>query len=339
MKIIIIGDGSLKMAETVNLTFPNSQLLTDKNFNNIMTSNGCFYTSIADLSTTNFLEALQIADEIIYQDPIVWEDKICKSNTLTLLAQCNKPIKNFNDKNVNDVFGLLKLTTGRVSNTRQLWVAGCSISHGTGVTKEQRFGQLVADNIDLPVSFLTCPGSSIQWAADQILRSDIRSGEIVLWGLPNVERFISFKNKIKANFNVGSFNDNKLALVNTLSSGETNSYVLDTYISTTRSMELLTPTEQDAMKRDLVSDDRILIAVLSIFQVINYCKQIGAKLVISPLVRPFDNTVLLYITELDNYINLTDLHDFAEDKCHPGISTHNAWHIEIINFIRGKNWV
>lgn len=73
-----------------------------------------------------------------------------------------------------------------------LWVAGCSITHGVGVAAHERWGQLVADRLGYNVKFLTAQGASNEWAADQILRADVKSNDIVLWGLTTPNRFLFY---------------------------------------------------------------------------------------------------------------------------------------------------
>lgn len=71
----------------------------------------------------------------------------------------------------------------------QIWMAGCSFTNGHGLTDQNlRFGQLFADKLGLPVSFLTMNGASNQWAADQILKADIQEGDIVFWGITGIAR-------------------------------------------------------------------------------------------------------------------------------------------------------
>ena len=72
----------------------------------------------------------------------------------------------------------------------KLWIVGCSISHGVGVDPGQCWGALAATRLDLAPEFLTAEGSSIEWAADQILRANIQSNDIVLWGLTTPNRFV-----------------------------------------------------------------------------------------------------------------------------------------------------
>lgn len=76
----------------------------------------------------------------------------------------------------------------------QIWIAGCSIAHGLGIGPDQRYGHLVAQHLQQQVSWLTVPGSGIDWAADQIIRADIQSSDIVIWGVTGVNRRVWFKN-------------------------------------------------------------------------------------------------------------------------------------------------
>jgi hypothetical protein len=70
----------------------------------------------------------------------------------------------------------------------KLWIVGCSISHGVGVDPDQRWGVLAAEQLQLEPKFLTAEGSSIEWAADQILQAPIQSIDTVLWGLTTPNR-------------------------------------------------------------------------------------------------------------------------------------------------------
>lgn len=72
--------------------------------------------------------------------------------------------------------------------TKKLWVAGCSIAHGVGVSLNQRWGELLGARLGLPTQFLTARGSSIEWAADQILQANIQQDDIVCWGLTTPNR-------------------------------------------------------------------------------------------------------------------------------------------------------
>lgn len=72
----------------------------------------------------------------------------------------------------------------------KLWIIGCSIAHGVGVDTGQRWGDIVAKQLGTDAVFLTAEGSSIEWAADQILRADINRNDHVCWGLTTPNRHL-----------------------------------------------------------------------------------------------------------------------------------------------------
>ena len=83
----------------------------------------------------------------------------------------------------------LNTVQGRQTDGPQVWMVGCSFTNGHGLADQNlRFGQLFADTLGLPVSFLAMNGASNQWIADQILKADIKENDIVFCGLTGVAR-------------------------------------------------------------------------------------------------------------------------------------------------------
>ena len=76
----------------------------------------------------------------------------------------------------------------------KLWIIGCSIAHGVGVNSGERWGDIIANKLDIEPLFLTAEGSSIEWAANQILQADIAPADIVAWGLTAPNRFLWYDN-------------------------------------------------------------------------------------------------------------------------------------------------
>jgi hypothetical protein len=203
---------------------------------------------------------------------------------------------------------LLRLVDKRKTDNSQLWIAGCSFSHGIGVDPDCRYGQLVANQLDMSVSFLTCGGSSIPWASDQILRSDVKNNDIVIWGLTAVARMPCFyKNKIE-HLNINYYRtkgniDPNIKLIH------------------------------------LFSDTRIYEAITSIHRVINFCNKLNVKLII---VNLLDIELNNYLHNIPNYISLVNcvgtddknlLLDYGSDNVHPGILTHQYYANEILKNI------
>jgi hypothetical protein len=159
------------------------------------------------LHTKNFVpkklyDILYSCKELIFVQPVSWTSEDVKQYTIGWLEYIHtcRPVKMLKageygrgavdyepTKFVKP--SLLDPVAQRQTDGKQVWVVGCSFAHGHGLDDiDLRFGQRFADRLGLPVSFLSMTGASNQWAADQILKSDIRSGDIVLWGITGTAR-------------------------------------------------------------------------------------------------------------------------------------------------------
>ena len=166
------------------------------------------YTSLADLPKITETDSplwtlLQLADHITYHPPAVWSDHgtvfdhwSAQRMTEFLLSEIQRQKNNVEGLNLDHYVSTewLPVVADRSCHDRQLWVTGCSISHGVGVMPNQRYGHLLSQNLQQPVSFLTQSGSSISWAADQLLRADIQAGDTVVWGITSEYRQTSLIN-------------------------------------------------------------------------------------------------------------------------------------------------
>jgi len=203
---IFVGDNNAGLAITAQKTDPTAFLIDHKNYKFFLSTEYStditVYTSFSDLPKITatdavFFEVLKKADVIFYCPPTKWSDHSDYFNWISNRAITEyflyhvKLIKNNVcglDLNSYLNSGYLALTEFRQTATKQLWVAGCSISHGIGVSADEKFGELISAKLNLPVSYLTKPGSSIEWAKDQILRSDLRKNDVVIWGLTKETR-------------------------------------------------------------------------------------------------------------------------------------------------------
>ena len=198
---LFVGDNDYSLAEQAKSTDPQAFLIDFGNYKKFLatdyTDNITVYTSFSDLpkiSSTHavFFEVLKKSDTIFYCPPVKWSDYSDKFNwnsnqTITeyFLYHINLVKNNVQglDLQSYQTSEYLALTESRKTVEKQLWVAGCSIAHGVGVSTDNKFGTLISSKLNLPVSHLTKGGTSIEWAKDQILRSDIKKNDIVIWGL------------------------------------------------------------------------------------------------------------------------------------------------------------
>ena len=197
------------------------------------------------------------------------------------------------------------------SNKPSLWVAGFSWSSAMGVETDERWGHLVAKELDLEEINLAIGGGSIWDASDQILRADIQKGDIVVWGLTSLGR-------------VDVVNNNQLrsfAVRDALDIPQARDYYNLGYFW---------------------SNTQCLIAMRQIQQVINYCSKIGARLYLVNFLDIHLSSFILGGEE--NYLDLsrqmnadtllTIMIDYGTDDKHPGPLQHQQYAKEIIKFIQ-----
>jgi hypothetical protein len=208
-----------------------------------------------------------------------------------------------------------QLNDVRLTNDPVLWTAGCSVTIGIGLADyQQRWGSLLAKKMYMPEITLSKAGSSIFYAADQLLRSDIRSNDIVVWGLTNVPRIEVSENWDFTNKTIINYQklDKNLQYWN-----------LDYFESETQ----------------------VLQAIRSILQVKNFCQKINAKLYlanildISWLGSAFCNSEKFIDLTLDLQIIDNNVHfiDLGTDGLHPGPLQHEQYATKIFNFIKEDN--
>lgn len=310
--IVYVGDVSEYLAETALLADSTATLIDTTNFRGLLP--GTYYTSIGDLNgLKNFSDVIQQATDIVYAPPAQWSDSRKGHSNMQnwtenylMVVSDRKSVTGIAFPEPDDKSTMLAVKDTRKSDDHQLWVAGCSVTSGVGVDLDQRYGQLLANQMNLPVSFLAEPGSSLTWAADQILRSDIRAGDVVVWGLTTHERFLYFKN-------------NKITHVNA------NTYRLD-------------PTFVYKVNISFLDSQQLIYqAVTEIHQVINFCQKVGAKLIIAQLLG---DKLFPYLQCHSNYLmlhhqfgrNIEDMFlDLGTDNYHPGPATHQWYHEQILS--------
>jgi len=317
MITVFVGDVSEYLANIALQHSRDAKLITAKNYKNIRA--GTYYTSMGDLITEeNFSSVLKQADAIVYSPPDVWTSLEVKRLTeywITVMrAFEDKTVVNADHLKLPLLNKFLHLADRRKSESSQLWISGCSITHGVGVEKAERYGQLLSDQLNIPVSFLTAPGSSIPWSADQLLRSDLRAGDIVVWGLTAMGRISWFQdNRDLKHVNIYTY----------LGDPE-----FDNHVKITRIWE----------------QDRAYDAITKIHQVINFCAKIGVKLYLAGILvdlhrysLDFENFIPFYrvIEENKDRQFKTDYQDNqfldigTDSERHPGPRTHQ-WYADKI---------
>jgi hypothetical protein len=269
-------------------------------------NNQSYFTCLADFSNKKkFIEKLSQADKIIYLSPKEWSNEQLHKETLKCLSFVeifnNKIVSNFENKS-DTITQMLELKDKRKTNNRQLWIAGCSFSEAVGVQDDQKYGTILADRLSLSVSFLAYRGTSNSWSKDQILRSDIRKNDILVWQLTFPNRLTYF------------FDDE----------------IIHVYPEVFRQI----PNLVDIMDPRRLFEQTILYdSITSIMQVVNFCKMNSIDLYIFGVAYNPSK----YLTNLQNFIPITSpggyikdhYKDIGSDNIHPGPLTHQ-WYADII---------
>lgn len=310
----------------------NAELITNRNCLQILQKQelpDVCYSSYTDLGLDLGLvySLLDAADEIIYCPSKTWSEnkkinyfdptKSVQGITESILLLFQKNKKNVKNLSLTDWVcpSILELADKRCGHENpQIWITGCSISHGVGVRPQQRYGQLVATTLGLPVSFLTAPGSSVEWATDQLLRSDIRRGDIVIWGLTSESRMPWLDEKTKSVWHINASN------------------AVDIYGDLGVSLLPI-----------LCSQNSIYKSVTSVYQVIKYCRDIQAHLLIIGILQ--SDAVTMQLIHLNEFApnpyptNFRQFLDFGVDNMHPGPKQHEFYSQFIIQQLKQRSYI
>lgn len=319
MFTLYIGDKNNGFAKSEKKLKLGAYLIDHENWN--QDHIGVAYTSLADLPGLDELAFLfRQADVIVYNPPIgQWSDgknskqKEWTEYYLTVFSFVDsKKILNWNIvKDINDV--TLKLEDTRKTESKQLWFAGCSITHGEGLTDlNQRYSNILSKKLNLPMSSLSKSASSIFWASDQILKSDIRPNDILIWGLTSVNRITYYNEETK----------------------ETYYICANDYKKYSKEIPHLSHTVPEKFFVDFNLTFR---SINQILQVVEFCKTNNIKLILVGLLTGIE--MASYLTTLPEYLHLEGLFgvgdtryiDFGTDGEHPGPKMHEWYAEQILN--------
>lgn len=300
MIIIYVGD--------IDQSVDSTELITEPK----ILSPGSYLVNFCDVNKyADFCMLLDQADRIIYNPPGVWHDEksnisATKENTLTVLRrfQQKKLVENLPPGSLPSYMSSTVDT--RRTSLPQIWIAGCSISHGIGITESERYGEILSRNLGLQCSWLTCPRSSVAWASDQIIRSDIRPNDIVVFGLTHYTRMMYLQEQELFHVNVGAVDPRNDK---------------DKRVSKVVSKDLLDRLD---------SEDNKLQNLLSIIRVVRFCESVGVRIILADM---FHDNFIAYLADFPNYMVMTNFLDqdisrsngyldLALDNQHPGPMTH-----------------
>ena len=314
---LFVGDCNNLLALTAIEFNPNAVLINTLNYRQFINTSIKYtgYTSLADLpkDLNVFYTLLTQADKIIYCPPKRWSDKktVDLENPTDSIQGLTEYYLYVISKNKNNVHGLNLInfnpapyvkTSHYDTIQKSLWIVGCSTTAGVGVEHNEKYGMLLSKTLNLPAVFLAEPGSSISWAADQILRSNIQTQDIVIWGLTSDDRFCLWNKNVPVhvslfytqnhNFNFENFGISKATI-----------------------------------KELLLHKTHLVTHIQKIYEAVNFCAKIKANLLIFNIHS--SNTLNLYLNNVKEflpYLNpLNTSIDIGNDQFHPGPKQHQAY--------------
>ena len=302
----------------------NSKLLDNGNLKKVLLSTERldYHTSIADVQFENIQRVVQSSNEIVLVDLNLFTDGIKDGDyfqygrLINELFRVRDKVVNFEWVDELDYNFFSNLLKQRTSDNPVLWTLGCSVTYGVGVKHEERWGSILSNNLGMPELSLSLPGHSNTWCADQILRSDVRPGDIVVWGLTDISR-VEYS---------------------------TNWQLHATPITDYSQL----PEHLQHYKLDYFdSQTKFVTTIKIVLQVVNYCKKIGVKLY---LINLMDTTYFKAVFDsMHNYIDCAAERDYynyddplnfidlGSDKKHPGPKQHQYYAEQLLNLIKENN--
>ena len=279
------------------------------------------YTALGDVDVLELRDLLLRAKNIYYIPPSEWKDRSSEIFTIELLNLFKEKIKHgiefINQPRLVDD-QIKSLARERTSNNPTLFAVGCSVCKGVGVPSGNMFAKHLQKELDMPLVLLAESSSSISWAADQILRSDIRAGDIVVWAVTGTSRTWWF-DIVQTDIN------------ETLSLENYNLYTIDKH------------RNDSVVKNYIVQGKNHLLvqSIRQIQQVENFCKKTGARFYFSVLPLSDDYSLNVMDRVFNNtagYVKIdyganTKWLDLGHDRLHPGEITHKHIADSFLNVI------
>lgn len=307
MKLLFVGDTTDCLEIRAKKTDRSASLVVERSADKYLNSiDGVFYTSLGEFNSIgSFCDVLLSANEIVFVPPSSgkWSSPGIEPETIEHLYQWSfvkeRPVSGLVIPDfLQPVFKKNLQLHQRVSDQKQIWNYGCSITYGIGVKNDETYGSLINKELGLTLSTIAYPGSGVKWAGDQILSSDIKNGDVVIWGLTELRR-IGY-----------CLHDDKFYHLN-------NSFL--------HHYPIMKKVVGD---KDFLSPDLIYQGLKSIQTVNNFCEKIGATLVMLGVFPHLSD--IEYLAQNSNFVGTTKKFiDRGTDGMHPG-PRHHAYYAELI---------
>lgn len=307
--LFVGSEDSYLAAHALSYNTESKLLITEDIEDFLRQATGCVYTSLADIGNLDKLLALCLAaDKIFYRPPPHWaktdtKQKYWTEHILWYVSQF-KPIDGLKIDFDHVFWNHPSESDDRNVQEQILWTAGCSITAGVGIDLDQTWTKHVADHFGLTYKNLAVSGSSILWQAHKICQSPIKANDLVFWGLTGHHRLLYVDNDHTMTHVTTKYVQNNPSLLKTIS--------LDF----------------------LLSESLMYLNIMAIRSVYNFCRRLGAKLVVLGLFTDWDSIFRYYNVPVFRQYAVwpKDFVDRGTDNEHPGPEQHRLYANEFIDF-------
>jgi len=305
IKKLFIGDITTHLSDFVQKQYPDAVLCTSNNIDQLLRDHNdiIVYTSLGDLVAEEFNLLITKSVKVIFCPPPKWTSTDLQKHTEEEIFQhtFKRQIENFCPKliTIDKPYHFFYKWSTRISKSPQLWFCGDSVTQGVPGQEKERYGYIVSQQLNMPVSFLAKGGENIRKITDQILLSNIDKDDIVICGLSGLD--------------------------NTPYPKRNMFYYLQQFIN---KFDILTQNK-------ILYDNIICIEQIKLFcqrkQANLYFVELKPLQGVKQYMDVFYND---YWIKIDEPIPGKTYIDFNKDKIHPGALTHKYWAEQILLSIR-----
>jgi hypothetical protein len=265
----------------------NSTLITSVN---VLLESDEYHTSLGDMSSANIIKISKKFSSInfvdkkfdtgsdIYKETVVLLNYLSWSNCVTNFTVA-LPIS-FDNK------------VASRPNKSTLWVFGCSHSHGVGLLpEEKKFGEIVAESLNLPLMLISKPGSSLNWSTRNLVAANIKSDDVVIWQLTTPHRLSRYNG--------------------------------------VETKEIMLARSTDRCLLEVFDDSQVFFNHINLLNFgVRYLRSIGVKFVIVSILPKLENFFYEYLVEYSKYPEYCYAPgcqlDLGTDRVHDGPLSHRA---------------
>lgn len=285
------------MTKTLHITEPTFDLGVINKTSTLLTSvdvlldSNEYHTSLGDMSPSDIIKisdnfsTINFVGEKFDQSSDIYKETVVLLNYLSW----SKNVTNFT---VGLPISFADPMFNKRPNESTLWVFGCSHSHGVGLLPdEKKFGEIVAESLNLPLMLISKPGSSLDWSTRKLVAADIKTGDVVIWQLTTPHR-------------VSQYNG----------------------VETT---EIMLARSTDRCLLEVFDDHQVFFKHINLLNFgVRYLRSMGVKFIMISILPKLENFFYDYLIEYSKYPEYCYTPgcqiDFGTDQIHNGPLSHKA---------------